>query len=75
MEVTDPVDPSVIQQILTLVIILVGLIIVVLILKAILMLLIPGVVGFLVYWLTGNLRWAAIAFLAVILIEVLKGKK
>ena len=68
-------DPNVIQQILTLAIILVGLIIVILILKAILMLLIPGVVGFLVYWLTGNLRWAAIAFLAVILIEVLKGKK
>ena len=68
-------DPSVIEEILTLAIILVGLIIVALILKALLMLLIPGIVGFLVYWLTGNLRWAAIAFLAVILIEVFRGKK
>jgi len=69
------VDPSILHDVLSMLIVILGLVIVILILKAVLMLLIPGAVGVAVYWLTGNLRWAALAFLAVVLIEVLRGKK
>ncbi len=68
-------DPSILHDMMSMLIIVLGLVIVILLLKAVLMLLIPGAVGVAVYWLTGNLRWAALAFLAVIIIEVLKGKK
>ncbi len=68
-------DPAILHDVLSMLIIVLGLVIVILVLKAILMLLIPGAVGLAVYWLTGNLRWAALAFLAVIIIEVLRGKK
>ncbi len=68
-------DPSILHDVLSMLIVVLGLVIVILILKAVLMLLIPGAVGVAVYWLTGNLRWAALAFLAVIIVEVLRGKK
>jgi hypothetical protein len=67
-----PTLPMIYELAFLFLLVVVGLVIIVLLAKVLLFILPGAIIAFVVWWLTGSLLWAGIAFLVVSFISILR---